>query len=89
MRVAHHAKQLRSTRGDAYESVDESDQPDERDELAEADSVEHLQQKLQDAAWAPDVERWESDEDSGGSDEEDDHAERLELAAEQILRLSQ
>lgn len=59
------------------------------DKLVYCHESMHLQQKLQDAGWAPDVERWESDEDSDGSEEEDDHAERLELAADEILRLCQ
>ena len=57
------------------------------DKLVYCHDSMHLQQKLQDSGWAPDVERWDSDEDSDGSDHDDDHADRLELAAEQVLRL--
>ena len=50
-------------------------------------SARAYQQKVQNAGWQPDIERWESDEDSDGSDEEDDHAERLELSPDSIRRL--
>ena len=39
----------------------------------------HLQQRMQNAGWKPDVERWESDEDSDDSDAEGE-ADLRELA---------
>ena len=47
----------------------------------------HLEQKMQDAGWEPDLERHESDTDSEGSDEEQDFAEGVSLTEEQVLAL--
>ena len=48
----------------------------------------HVQQRMQDAGWSADVERWESDEDSDGSGDEGDRdvVEGLQLS-EAALRL--
>ena len=48
-----------------------SDMPAIADKLVYAHEALHLEQKMQDAGWAPDVERWESDTDGEGSDEDD------------------
>ena len=44
---------------------------------------------MQDAGWGADVERWESDEDSDGSEDERelDAEEGLQLSEEAVLRL--
>ena len=42
---------------------------------------------MQDAGWAPDVERWESDTDSEGSDEDVDFKEGSSLSDQQVLAL--
>ena len=46
----------------------------------------HLEQKMQDAGWKPDVERWESDTDSEGSDHEVDIHEGS-ISQTQVLAL--
>ena len=48
----------------------------------------HVQQRMQDAGWSADVERWESDEDSDGSGDEGDRdvVEGLQLS-EATVRL--
>ena len=43
----------------------------------------HVLGKLQDAGWQADVERWETDEDSDGSDSET----ALDLSEAELLRL--
>ena len=45
----------------------------------------HLQLRMQDAGWTADVERWQSDEDSDDSEDEQDADVQLSEAA--ILRL--
>lgn len=47
----------------------------------------HLEQKMQSAGWAPDVERWDSDTDSNVSEEADFTFEGLELTAAQLQSL--
>ena len=47
----------------------------------------HLEQKMQDAGWKLDVERWESDTDSEGSDQEVDFHEGSNLSQTQVLAL--
>ena len=44
----------------------------------------HVQQRMQDAGWSADVERWESDEDSDRSEDEGhcDVVEGLQLSAQ-------
>ena len=37
----------------------------------------HLQQRMQDAGWSADVERWESDSDSSGSEVDDECDEQI------------
>ena len=44
------------------------------------------QDKMQDAGWAPDVEKWESDTDTDHSDNEGDYGEEG-LSAEQVQLL--
>ncbi len=48
----------------------------------------HVQQRMQDAGWSADVERWESDEDCDGSGDEGDRdvVEGLQLS-EATVRL--
>ena len=48
-----------------------------------------LRQKLQNAGWEPEVERWESDEESddGEDDEQDFYAATVDLTVEAILAL--
>ena len=57
------------------------------DKLVYAKEALHLEQKMQDAGWEPDLERHESDTDSEGSDEEQDFAEGVSLTEEQVLAL--
>ena len=57
------------------------------DKLVFAHESLHIEQKMQDAGWAPDVERWESDTDSGGSDDEVDFKEGSNLSQTQVLAL--
>ena len=45
------------------------------DKLVYCHEAMHVQQRMQDAGWSADVERWESDEDSDDSDDEDDYCE--------------
>ena len=45
----------------------------------------HVQLRVQNAGWSADVERWESDEESDGSDNEDTEADVL--SDEVLLRL--
>jgi hypothetical protein len=50
----------------------------------------HLQLRMQDAGWAPDVERWESDSDSDASADEaeaDETETAGTLSEAQLLRL--
>ena len=46
----------------------------------------HLQDKMQDAGWAPDVEKWESDNGTDHSDNEGDYVEEG-LSAELVQLL--
>ena len=46
------------------------------DKLVYCHEATHLQLRMQNAGWSADVARWESDEDSDGSDEE--HEKDLE-----------
>jgi len=57
------------------------------DKLVYAHEALHLEQKMQDAGWAADIERWESDTDSEGSDEEVDFKEGSNLSNTQVLAL--
>jgi len=57
------------------------------DKLVYAHEALHLEQKMQDAGWAADIERWESDTDSDGSDEEVDFTEGSNLSGTQVLAL--
>ena len=45
-----------------------------------------MQLRMQDAGWSADVERWESDEDSDGSEDEYD-CDIAELSEAAVLRL--
>ena len=54
------------------------------DKLVYCHEAMHVQLRMQDAGWSADVERWESDEDSDGSEEAD--GEDVSEAA--VLRLS-
>ena len=49
----------------------------------------HVQQRMQDAGWEPNLERWETDEDSEDSEVErdKDEAESAALSEAQVLRL--
>ena len=49
----------------------------------------HVQLRMQNAGWSPDVEHWDSDEDSDDSDVEraDDEAAGLQLSDEVIQLL--
>ena len=48
----------------------------------------HIEQKLLDAGWQADVERWETDSESGnGSERDEDFDDELNLNTEEILRL--
>ena len=57
------------------------------DKLVFCHEALHLEQKMQDAGWAPDIERWETDTDSDGSDEEVDFKEGSNLSQTQVLAL--
>ena len=57
------------------------------DKLVYAHEALHLEQKMQSAGWAADIERWESDTDSDGSDEEVDFKEGSNLSGTQVLAL--
>ena len=57
------------------------------DKLVYAHEALHLEQKMQGAGWAPDIERWESDTDSEGSDQEVDFHEGSNLSQTQVLAL--
>ena len=45
----------------------------------------HLQQRMQDAGWEADVERWESDEDSEDSEDEIEEDEAVGTVSEATL----
>ena len=47
------------------------------DKLVYCHEMMHVQLRVQNAGWSADVERWESDEESDGSDDEDMEAEVL------------
>ena len=49
----------------------------------------HVQERMQDGRWEPDLERWESDEDSEDSEVEHDgdEAAGAALSEAQVLRL--
>ena len=48
----------------------------------------HVQLRVQNAGWSPDVERWESDEDSDDSgDEREGDEQEVALSEAAILRL--
>ena len=48
----------------------------------------HIEQKLLDAGWQADVERWETDSESGnGSERDEDFDDELQLNTEEILSL--
>ena len=57
------------------------------DKLVYAFEALQLEEKMQDAGWQPDVERWESDTDSEGSEDEADFSEGKSLSQEQVLAL--
>ena len=57
------------------------------DKLVYAFEALHLEQEMQDAGWAADVERWETDTDSDGSDDDVDFSEGSSLSKEKILAL--
>ena len=59
------------------------------DKLVYCHEAMHVQLCMQDAGWSADVERWESDEDSDGSEDERerDTAEGLQLSEAAVLRL--
>ena len=59
------------------------------DQLVYCHESLHLRQKLQNAGWEPEVERWESDEESddGEDDEQDFNAGTVDLTEEAILAL--
>ena len=54
------------------------------DKLVYAHEALHLEQKMQDAGWAADIERWESGTDSELSDEEVDFKEGSNLSNTQV-----
>ena len=56
---------------------------DTADKLVYCHETMHVLGKLQDAGWQADVERWETDEDSDGSDSE----AALDLSEAEVLRL--
>ena len=60
------------------------------DKLVFCHEAMHVQQRMQDGGWEPDVERWESDEDSEDSEVErdGDEAEGVALSEAQVLRLT-
>lgn len=53
------------------------------DKLVYAHESLHLESKLQDASWKPDVERWDTDSDSSCSEED----EEFDLTSQQLLAL--
>jgi len=57
------------------------------DMLVYAHEALHLEEIMQDAGWAPDIERWESDTDSDGSDDEADFTDGSSLSKTQVLAL--
>ena len=60
------------------------------DKLVFCHEAMHLQLRMQDAGWAPDVERWESDSDSDASADEaeaDETETAGTLSEAQLLRL--
>ena len=57
------------------------------DKLVYTHEALHLEAKMQDAGWAPDIERWESDTDSEGSEDEADFTEGKSLSMSQVLAL--
>ena len=60
------------------------------DKLVFCHEAMHVQLRMQSAGWSPDVERWESDEDSddsGGEGEADEEEEGVALSEAAILRL--
>jgi hypothetical protein len=57
------------------------------DKLVYAHEALHLEQKMQDAGWSADVERWESDTDSEGSGDEVDFSDGGNLSQESVLAL--
>ena len=58
------------------------------DKLVYCHEAMHLQQRMQDAGWTADVERWESDSDSDDSGDEADADETAgTLSESQLLRL--
>lgn len=61
------------------------------DKLVYCHEALHLELKMQDAAWSPEVERWDDDDsdesDDDASDAEDDFAEGIDLTEEKILAL--
>ena len=60
------------------------------DKLVYCHEAMHLQQRMQDAGWSADVERWESDSDNDNSDEDaeaDETAGTVSVSEAQLLRL--
>ena len=60
------------------------------DKLVFCHEAMHVQLRMQSAGWSPNVERWESDEDSDDSGDEgeaDDEEEGVALSEAAILRL--
>ena len=57
------------------------------DKLVYTHETLHLEQKMQDAGWAPDLERWASDTDSEGSEDGVDFQEGSRLNQANVLAL--
>ena len=58
------------------------------DKLVYCHEAMHVQLRVQNAGWSPDVERWESDEDSDDSgDEREGDEQEVALSEAAILRL--
>ena len=58
------------------------------DKLVYCHEAMHVQLRVQNAGWSPDVERWESDEDSDDSgDEREGDEQEMALSEAAILRL--
>ena len=58
------------------------------DKLVFCHEAMHVQLRVQSAGWSPDVERWESDEDSEHSgDEQEGDEQEVTLSEAAILRL--
>ena len=57
------------------------------DKLVYCHETMHTQQRMQNAGWSADVERWESDEDSDDSADERERDKDEELSEAAILRL--